>query len=645
MLRQWTLAIGLSLPFAVGAAGNPHPAWHSVGPAPPAVEAAVASDPGSHTIYVGTLGGGVYKSTNDGATFAPVNNDLGDDFPVLAMVMDPHNPDVVYVAGGKTIDGGAHWFGTDIGGVTMVIDPNNPNIVYAGGSPSGGIFKTTDGGQTSFPALKGLGVGAVFALAIDPKHSSVLYAGTQGGGAYKSTNGAASWKHLKIDPTVSALLVDPDNSNIVYAGTNGHGVFKSTNAGATFARVGSPTVGVILALAKSGQTLYAGTATQGVSESNDGGKTWTNTQLTKGSAIVLSVDSAGSVLVGTNFEGAFIRRVSDTGWRRLAWNKLQQCACQNGHAIAVDPGDSNHVFYTTNGSMLETHDGGHHWNEAGTDGLTALAPRGVAFDPADPRHVYTGSFEAGGLFKSDDNGQHWQRRLFGSTHIYVTGISVDPVDHSVYAATINSGGGGEIDGIWKSTDFGQTFTRIDRAPGATPGEYIGLGGRTITVDPHRHRTIYFADNTDHPGVWRSQDAGHSWSQVDAADPGGTLSVTVDPTDSNIVYASAYTLGVLKSVDGGATFVRKSHGLPDEENTARTGSLQVNPERPSVLYVGMIGDGVFKSTDGAETWFPINAGLDTENSRVVTGLAMDPNSPNTLYIATYASVYKRVAGDR
>ncbi len=122
------------------------------------------------------------------------------------MVMDPHNPDVVYIAGGKTIDGGRHWFATAIGGVTMGMDPNNPNIVYAWGSPSGGISKTTDGGQTFFPAYKGLGVGAVFALTIDAKNSSVLYAGTQGGGAYKSIYGAASWRRVKIDPTVGALL-------------------------------------------------------------------------------------------------------------------------------------------------------------------------------------------------------------------------------------------------------------------------------------------------------------------------------------------------------------------------------------------------------------------------------------------------------
>ena len=60
-------------------------------------------------------------------------------------------------------------------------------------------------------------------------------------------------------------------------------------------------------------------------------------------------------------------------------------------------------------------------------------------------------------------------------------MAVDPVDHSVYVGTVPS-----ADGIWKSTDFGETFTRIDRAPGAAPDEFLDLNGRGITVDPNNH---------------------------------------------------------------------------------------------------------------------------------------------------------------
>ena len=117
-----------------------------------------------------------------------------------------------------------------------------------------------------------------------------------------------------------------------------------------------------------------------------------------------------------------------------------------------------------------------------------------------------------GLFKSVDNGKHWSRRSFGSgNQIYTIAVAVDPVDHSVYVGDRCS-----ADGIWKSTDYGDTFTRIDRAPDAPPGEFLDLSGRGIAVDPNNHNTVYFADRGT--GIWRSQDAGASWINVDPTRP-------------------------------------------------------------------------------------------------------------------------------
>ena len=113
-------------------------------------------------------------------------------------------------------------------------------------------------------------------------------------------------------------------------------------------------------------------------------------------------------------------------------------------------------------------------------------------------------------------------------------------------------------------------------------------------------------------------------------------MTVDPTDSNIVYAGTTGNGVLKSTDAGSSFRKKSHGLPKDATTARTGSVLVNPKNHNVLYVGIEGEGVFKSTDGARTWSPINSGLDALG---VVGLAMAPEFPDILYASTFSSVYK------
>src|SRR5262249_2935538 len=83
----------------------------------------------------------------------------------------------------------------------------------------------------------------------------------------------------------------------------GGGVYESTDGGIAFARVGSPEVGVVITLAKSGGRLFAGTGNYGVSVSDDGGATWKNAHVTTAKSLILSVDEAGGVYLGTHFDG------------------------------------------------------------------------------------------------------------------------------------------------------------------------------------------------------------------------------------------------------------------------------------------------------------------------------------------------------
>jgi photosystem II stability/assembly factor-like uncharacterized protein len=621
-----------------GLAAKKPAGWIQVGPGPGAVEAAILADPPTGTIYIATLGAGVFKSADGGDTFEAVNAGLVS-LNVASLAMAPGVPNVVYAGTEsgvyKTTDGGASWSATaqPLLPLALAMDPTDSNVLYAGFN--GSLQKTVDGGATWISAAAGLGAPQVFSLAIDPRNVQTVYAGTSGQGAFRSDDGGASWTPLPIDTTVWSLLVDPDESAVVYAGSNGNGVFRSTDGGHTFSRIGSPEVGVVLALARSGANLFAGTATGGVSVSDDGGETWKNTRVSDGCGLVLSVDPEGTVYAGTNFDGVFRARMDRRGrerdWKRLAWKVLRDSNGQNGHALAVDPRRPRHVFFSTNdGGLLETEDAGATWRDGGTRGFVSRAPRSVAFDPQDPSHVYAGSFTSGGFFRSEDRGRHWERRLFGSAAIYVAGVDVDAVDHSVYVSTFRSG-----DGLWKSTDFGETFTRIDRAPGAPDGVYLNLSGRGVTVDPARHETVYFGGSS---GVWRSQDAGQSWIKVN---PSSSFKVTVDPTNSDVVYAGG-AAGVLKSVDGGATFTSSSSGLPAGIQMSRTGAVQVNPEHPATLFVGTEGAGVYRSDDGGESWQPVNEGLGELH---VYGLAMDPSSPDTIYVSTAAAVFKTKTGGR
>src|ERR1700722_15644060 len=364
-------------------------AWRSVGPAPPAIEASIAVDAATRTVYIASLGGGSLKSRDGGQRLASANQGL-DSLVVASLAMAQNDPNLMYAGTGagiyKTTNGGATWSGTGSGDLplSLIIDPTDPNILYAGFN--GDLQKTVDGGDTWVSSANGIDNPLVFSLAIDPNNTSVLYAGTAGTGAFKSVDGGATWNPLSVDTTVWSLYVDPSNSNVIYAGSNGNGVYKSTNAGATFIHIGSPIVGVVLALAKSGGRLYAGTATQGVSVSKDDGATWTNTGISDGLGLVLSVGPDGSVYAGTNFDGVFERTASTrdsdeddrrtSNWRRVAWEELKNCRCQNGHALGIDPGNHEHVFFSTNdGGLLVTHDGGRNWEDGGVDGLTARSPR------------------------------------------------------------------------------------------------------------------------------------------------------------------------------------------------------------------------------------------------------------------------------
>ena len=124
------------------------------------------------------------------------------------------------------------------------------------------------------------------------------------------------------------------------------------------------------------------------------------------------------------------------------------------------------------------------------------------------------------------------------------------------------------------------------------------------------------------------------------DPTFALSVTVDPSSSKVVYAagdpSSGDPGVIKSVDGGNTFFASGNGFPGTSQAARTGAVQINPRDPNQLFVGFEGDGVYTSKDAGATWVSANTCL---MNTIIEGITMDLSAPQTLYVSTFASVFK------
>jgi hypothetical protein len=206
---------------------------------PAANVSALVIDPSNPaTLYAGTDGGGVFKSTNGGGSWSPANNGLSNTY-VSVLAIDPSNPATLYAGGDgmfKSTNGGGSWSQvSNAASVSFeVIDPSNPDTLYVGIVPSPsalfGIYKSTDGGISWSPANNGLIARNVFALAIDPSNPAMLYAGTNTG-VFKSTNGGGNWSPLNSglpNTSVVTLVIDPTHPAILYAGTEGAGVFKFT---------------------------------------------------------------------------------------------------------------------------------------------------------------------------------------------------------------------------------------------------------------------------------------------------------------------------------------------------------------------------------------------------------------------------------
>lgn len=610
--------------------------WTAIGPFIPAIQAPVAVHAASRKLYIATLGGGIYESDPVG-TFSRSAAHTGlTALTMSSLAMDPRDPLTLYTGtlfGGifKTTNGGASWSITgETSGITLFValDPNNSNIIYAGYNGAVPLRKSIDGGQTWMAASNGIPQTSVFTLAIDPNNSNNLYAGSAGNGAFRSTNGGASWTVMDFDPTIWGLAIDPADSRVLYAGTNGNGVFRSTDSGLNWQRVGSPARGVVHTLLKSANRLIAGTATDGIYLSDDDGITWTPSRLSVGMILSLSVDSDGKLYAGTSRSGMLVSADNGLTWSgHPSYYELADCNCQNGHALTVHPRDRGRVLFSTNdGGLFDSASsaGRFTWLDTSPT-LTTRSPRSIVVNPARPDSIYVGSFAGGGFFKSDDDGRTWQRRLFGPPTLHVTGIAVTPDGSTIFVTTLGGAG------LWKSTDGGETFQRIDVA--TTGGPFTNIAGRGIAVDPTGGPNVYQAGST---GVWRSVDRGATWARISTV---ASLTINIHPVDRNTILVGTAANGVLKSTDSGDSFIPMNNGLT-QLRTGRTGGVLVHRLKPDVYFVNTEGGGVFKSKDAGASWTEVNRGL---GDFFGFGMAIDTHDPDVVYVATQKSVYRTSTG--
>ena len=491
--------------------------------------------------------------------------------------------------------------------MSYAIDQAVPSTVYAG-LDGGGVYKSTDGGVSWNAARSGIEGLNVYALAMDPLAGSAVYAGTNNG-LYRTFDGGASWHPANPGNADFILALAASGSNI-YAGTAG-GVFRSGDGGASWAPVTSLGGAMVQALAiNAAGNVFAGT-TSGIFESIDGGATWTprNTGMSHANVTAIAVNPVNPLVLYAATWGGGIFKTSDGG---STWTPASSGVTEPYvRSLAINPLLPDTVYAGTNRGAFRTTTGGSNWS------LMASIPSNVAVSavaaiPASPATVYAGSNN--GIYRSADDGLNWFLSNSGITSLNVQSVLFTQVTGS----TLYTGANG---GIFKSTNRGTTWASI-----AT-----GLGSLNIHALAGHSSNQYLLYAATEAGVFRSINGGSSWaSYSNGLGSLSVFSVILDPAFSSKVYAGT-DAGIYKSTDGGITWQAASNGI----NDLRIRALAMLPGNPQIIHAGTV-TGLYRTTDGGETWSPAAGDIATLQ---VNAVAADPAAPATVFAATDSGIFR------
>ncbi len=574
---------------------------------------------------------GINRWTSDGP--------YGGNVSVLGV--DPSQPQIAYagIRGYgvfKTLDGGASWIAVNLGFpgretaglplyvLCLTIDPQHPLTLYAG-LQQGGAFKSTDGGAT----WHSLGFESVFGLAIDSRTPSTVYAST-GGGVSKSLDGGVTWdagSSQGLPALVGSLSMDSAHPDVLYVLGRGpfadsiYAIYRSGDGGQTWVNVPSPSAGAeVRSVSVDLASRVFATTEQGLFRSGDAGATWSNVLPGVIGRVSATGPSelyvAGSPSVDVPFPSEAFRS-TDGGehWQQLALPTVPPSVFASSAASPAT------VYGGASYGVLKTSDSGATWIPASV-GLRAL-DASPAMDPRNPGLVYSGSFFSG-LFRSDDGAHSWSSANANSR---LFSVVIQPESLDLFSQ------------LGRSTDGGASWQPME-LPVYGPSRLVIAGGTPDT---------FFIGNYGLPGypaqVFKSTDSTASWTlSIDHGLIGEVTSLAVSASGEE-VFATLSGFAIRsfeRSTDGGATWFNvETSGWPDDWYFSNFGVVAIDPTDARFVYASLRGR-LYRSAIGGGQWVDISAGLpepEFDGSPVASSLAIDPSSPATLYAATPHGVFR------
>jgi len=470
---------------------------------------------------------------------------------------------------------------------TIQYDPTNPNIIYLGAA-FGGIWKSTNGGDTWVAKSDNEVSLASGSIAVDPTNSNIIYYGTgeatysavsyYGRGLLKSTDGGNTWTNITAGlPSLtytSRLVIRPNHSNELLAAMGWSGLYRSTDSGINWTQVISGRCDDVV-FSPEGNNVYAVGSGVGYSISSDGGATFSSsTALTLGSRNHIALCKAyPNILYFSRYDGSDVQvfKSSDFG------NTFTQVSS----TIDFIGKQAWYDFY-------------------------------IHVNPFDPDYAYVGSID---IWRTTDGGTSFQNITGGysggNVHVDQHNLAFHPTDDNKMVC-VNDGG------VWRSNDRGTTWTNLNAS--LTLTQFY-----RITSDPSNGNHVM--GGTQDNGSQRTTGATN-WSAAFGGDGG---EVCFQSQNSNYILGETQRNGVVRSTNNGASWMSATSGLSG--SGAWVGPLISHPSDAGVFYTAR--EQVFKSTDWGASWIAISSGT----SGTIREMAISKSSPNIMYATSRGSIYK------